>query len=205
MGEGAGEAPGNPVNLVDPDGRIFTDSLAKYVTILRKDINNKIREYTENNKDFQSKIDELNNALKEIDVLEESTQLYDIQHDAGMPFKGDPEIEYHGWTEYDLESNTLVIKISPSDYDAFILIHELKHAYQFETGYMSFNSDGKTGGIYYDITDEEEAFYRAYALGNKEEVPPSFYYDKLGKNRPSGGVVYPYKGYGIVHQKFRKK
>ena len=84
------------MNLVDPEGRIFTDSLAKYVTILRKDINNKIREYKENNKDFQSQIDELNNALKELDVLEESTQLYDVQHNAGMPLNEDPEIEYHG-------------------------------------------------------------------------------------------------------------
>ena len=193
------------MNLVDPEGRIFTDSLAKYVTILRKDINNKIREYKENNKDFQSQIDELNNALKELDVLEESTQLYDVQHNAGMPLNEDPEIEYHGWTEYDLESNTLVIKISPSDYDALILIHELKHAYQFETGYTSFKPDGKTGGSYYDITDEEEAFYRAYALGNKEKVPPSFYYDKFGELRPNGGVVYPYNGNEIVHQKFRKK
>lgn len=190
---------------MDSEGRIFTDSLAKYVTILRKDINNKIREYKENNKDLQSQIDELNNALKELDVLEESTQLYDIQHNAGMPLKGDPEIEYHGWTEYDLENNTLVIKISPSDYDALILIHELKHAYQFETGYMSFTPDGKTGGSYYDITDEEEAFNRAYALGNKEKVPPSFYYDKFGEHRPNGGVVYPYNGNEIVHQKFRKK
>ena len=71
--------------------------------------------------------------------------------------------------------------------------------------FLSIDPDGKTGGSYYDITDEEEAFNRAYALGNKEKVPPSFYYDQFGEYRPNGGVVYPYNGYEIVHQKFKKK
>lgn len=42
--------------------------------------------------------------------------------------------------------------------------HELKHAYQYEVGEVSFSADG-SGGVAYDITDEFAAFERGRLFG----------------------------------------
>ena len=170
---------GDPVNFVDPDGRIFTDSLAKYVSILKNDINAEIQKLSKNKSEANAeKKAELYQALTEFDEMEKSIQLYDIDLTPGSPDGADPDVEYYGWTEYDIETNSVVIKISVDSSDKifnYTLIHELKHAYQFETGYLTFHSDGKQGGHYYDYTDEEEAFRRAYALGYNEKMPNEVY------------------------------
>ena len=134
------------MNLVDPDGRIFTDSLAKYVSILKNDINAEIQKLSKNESEANAeKIAELYQALTEFDELEKSIQLYDIDLTPGSPFGADPDVEYYGWTEYNLDNDAVVIKISVDRSDVnfnYTLIHELKHAYQFETGYFTFYYKG---------------------------------------------------------------
>ena len=100
------------MNLVDPDGRIFTDSLAKYVSILKNDINAEIQKLSKNESEANAeKIAELYQALTEFDELEKSIQLYDIDFTPGNPFGADPDVEYYGWTEYNLDNDAVVIRI----------------------------------------------------------------------------------------------
>lgn len=60
------------------------------------------------------------------------------------------------------------------------LAHELKHAYQFEMGKISFNSKG-VAGIAYDYTDEIEAHTRGGLFG-AGKTPDKQYYIGLGLN-----------------------
>ena len=99
---------GDPVNFVDPDGRIFTDSLAKYVSIFKNDINAEIQKLSKNESEANAeKIAELYQALTEFDEMEKSIQLYDIDFTPGSPFGADPDVEYYGWTEYNLDNDEL--------------------------------------------------------------------------------------------------
>jgi len=43
--------------------------------------------------------------------------------------------------------------------------HELKHAFQFETGKLSFGPGGKRGGDLFDLQDEVEAYARGSMFG----------------------------------------
>lgn len=75
-----------------------------------------------------------------------------------------------GETNYDIENDRVSIIIA-YDGDIGDIAHELKHAYQFETGDLPF--DSRTGGcataVLYDITDEKAAYRRGAAYG--EEIP----------------------------------
>ena len=63
--------------------------------------------------------------------------------------------------------------------------HELKHAYQFETGDLSFSASDGSAGLLYDLTDEFEAHQRGEALGgdksNHNRI--NYRYRNLNKNR----------------------
>lgn len=216
MGEGAGEAP-SPVNHLDQDGRTFTERLAKDVNTLRKEINDKIKAYNERIQKLsikkripnrrinriQTKITELNNALIEFDELEASTQLYDIQYNAKMTYNSDPHTQYLGWVEFDKDNNTFMIKTSYyKEYEQYFLIHELKHAYQFEVGQLSFNRNGNGIGYFYDYTDEEAAFTREHALGSNEYRPNESYNSLYDKRRNKRSINESYDGNDIVHPKF---
>jgi|GEM_PF-6228756 len=69
-----------------------------------------------------------------------------------------------GNVRYNIGTDAVNINIKDS-YNAGALAHELKHAYQFETGALSFGPTGKTGGNLYDLQDEVEAYARGSMFG----------------------------------------
>ena len=210
---------GDPVNLVDPDGKEFTEALEAEVSKLEKYIRKKIFKYQQkvekmkanspNYERYNGYIADLEQALNEYQVLCDSKQLYDLNTKLKRPaVGGDPDIEYSGWTGYN--NGTFIIYIGHLGSDFNIsLIHELKHAYQFETGYTDFDMTGNGGGAYYDIADEEEAHNRQTSLyGQQVGDVNGPAYEKLRNREKEGKTIKgqiqrPYNGKGIAHPKFR--
>lgn len=61
-----------------------------------------------------------------------------------------------------------------------LLAHELKHAYQFETG--DFSSSNKLNGVpFYDQTDEREAYDRGNMFGQSKMVSLPIMYNEFQK------------------------
>ena len=207
---------GDPVNLVDPDGRIFTEALEAKVNILEVEIRNRITNYEEIIKELKPRshearkykryIADLEQALDEYQVLRDSEQIYGIVLDS--PYKKSIEKKYplydiYGMTAYELGTNIFNIHILIKENLQHTLIHELKHAYQFEIGASSFTTDGFYLGDYGDYKDEKEAFARQASFsGNDNSVVPDFY-KKSTRKKKKGRIKYPYSGTDIVHPKFR--
>lgn len=106
-------------------------------------------------------------------------------------------------TAYELGTNIFNIHILIKENLQHTLIHELKHAYQFEIGASSFTTDGFYLGDYGDYKDEKEAFARQASFsGNDNSVVPDFY-KKSTRKKKKGRIKYPYSGTDIVHPKFR--
>ena len=209
---------GDPVNLVDPDGKTFTEALEAQVRTLEDEINRRIASYEEIIKEkpnsrrvnkYNGYIADLKLALDEYKVLRESVQLYDLNTKLKKPAVGaNSNLDYSGWTGY--KNGTFIIYIAHlgSEFNVS-LIHELKHAHQFETGYTDFHETGNGGGAYYDIVDEEEAHNRqksffGYQVGDVNGPA----YDELRKLEMEGKTIKgqiqrPYKRKGIAHPKFR--
>ncbi|MFA5574965.1 MAG: hypothetical protein WC994_07920 [Brumimicrobium sp.] len=91
---------------------------------------------------------ELNDALVEITILENSDQMYSVAQMTAKTKDG-----FTGVTRY--ENGIVVAYYS----DRSTLAHELKHLYQFENKQISFAPDGGPGYLY-DATDEIEAYTR---------------------------------------------
>ena len=210
---------GDPVNLVDPKGTEFTKALEVQVRVLEDEINSRIDSYekiikglnpnSRRAKRYNGYIADLKLALNEYKVLRESVQLYDLNTKLKKPAVGaKSNVDYSGWTGY--KNGTFIIYIAHlgSEFNVS-LIHELKHAHQFETGYTDFNETGNGGGAYYDIVDEEEAHNRqksffGYQVGDVNGPA----YDELRKLEMEGKTIKgqiqrPYKRKGIAHPKFR--
>ena len=128
--------------------------------------------------------------MDELNVLSESDQMYHIEY--GKTGSNNR----NGVTDYDIENNRVRMVISYDGNDGDIA-HELKHAYQFETGEMSF--DAQTGGgvksLLYDITDEQAAYQRGAAYG--KEIPKNI---EWFERTPLGGgaFYYPFLNAGDV-------
>jgi hypothetical protein len=96
----------------------------------------------------------LNSTLQELSLLKSSSQVYDLyENSSDVPTTAD------GITTYDTGTNAVNMS-SRGGFSVGVFAHELKHAYQFETGNLFFWPSGKTGGVLYDLTDEYEAFSR---------------------------------------------
>ena len=168
---------GNPIKYIDLWGTKFSDALKKEVNRLRQRIsemteynNQRIERLRAQQKEegaTERKIVRLNRKIehwsntnaqlaevtKELDVLENSSQEYDYKIQERTPNTG--ETTYIG--------TSVVIQMCPnSSFD--LLAHELKHAYQFETGELSFHLGKKKYfeevNLFYDIYDEMEAYKR---------------------------------------------
>lgn len=210
---------GDPVNLVDPDGKKFTEALEAQVRTLEDEINRRIASYEEIIKElkpnsrradkYNGYIADLKLALYEYKVLRESVQLYDIVFDP--PFKQSvnnnrSSVDIHAMCTYDIGKQVFNINILIDGNLQFKLIHELKHAYQFEIGASSFTTDGFKHGDYGDINDELEAFARQASFMHNNEygrVPDFYYNEETERSKNKGRIEYPYYGTDVVHPKFR--
>lgn len=174
----------NPVKLVDPDGREWDPASLRIVEAYRKQLNGKLE-----NAQTEYERKEIQAAIDELSVLNKSNQMYHIEYGevSGYYKKGE--------TDYDLKNNWVSMTIA-YDGDIYDMAHEMKHAYQFEVGELSF--DSHTGGcataVLYDITDQESAYRRGSALGGK--IPKNLEWDEkfpfTNKSTGEKGYFYPF-------------
>jgi len=103
--------------------------------------------------ELREMIIELENAKLEIDDLSNSETVYTFNK-RGVNVGGNLELADNG--------------IVTMNYDNFnTMVHELKHAHQFEKGDISFNMNLEASTSFYDINDEVEAYKRGFAFGDK--------------------------------------
>ena len=74
-----------------------------------------------------------------------------------------------------------VFEMTVGDHDVGSIAHELKHAYQFETGSVSYGNKGDFETLY-DLTDEIEAYHRGGLLGQADESNNKQLYGNLKKS-----------------------
>ena len=197
---------GNPVGLVDVDGRTFTEAAEKMVqkmeayadegiAIRQKELNE--REDCDSKKcnRLREEIRRFQEAKKEIAEMRKSDQVYDFRTYFKKP-KMDAsgcfiEKNYCGYVSYDKETNIFIINVNKYNADANGEVnlgdfaHELKHGYQFETGRLSLKAKpseavADIAGYLYDYTDEVEAHLRGSVFGsNMPAIPDPKVYSNL--------------------------
>ena len=167
------------MKIVDPDGMRFDSVSMSIVNDFRKNTMSRISEATND-----AQRSELQSALDELSILESSDQLYHIEYSNTSGYNRNGEIGYD--TKNDMVSITMTYSSNISD-----LAHELKHAYQFEVGELSF--DSKTGGygVLYDITDELAAYKRGSAYGGTVPIEKALKLQSKHRNE-YGSYTYPF-------------
>ena len=201
---------GNPVGLVDVDGRTFTEAAEKMVQRMEAYADEGIakrQKELERQGDCDSKkcnrlreeIRRFQDAKKEIAEMRASDQIYDYRTYFKKPKKTESggvinERHYNGYVSYDQDTKVFIININKyyADYNGEVNLgdfaHELKHGYQFETGRLSLKGN-KNGGIIdigghlYDYTDELEAHLRGSVFGSSAPAMPDM---KTYENRKQG-------------------
>ena len=169
----------NPIKLVDPDGREWDPSSLEIVDDYRKQLNNKL----ENAQTRDERI-EIQAAIDELAVLDKSNQVYHIEYGEVSDRKR------NGETCYDLNNDYVKMTIA---YDGNVadIAHEMKHAYQFEVGELSFNSITGGFGVLYDLTDERAAYNRSGPLGGVRMTDYAISHNTKIKNE-FGGYHFPF-------------
>ena len=167
---------GNPIRLIDPNGMETTEALEEWIRRLERMIADmrerndaKIAKYeaertSENSKKTDRKIKraqernaELDQVTKEIAALRDSDQLYGITISNGN--------DGNGAFVYNEEAGTMDVLI-PANSPLGLFAHELKHAYQFETGELGATPLGEGWNFLYDFTDEKAAYARGKMFGH---------------------------------------
>jgi len=130
----------NPVRFIDPNRMEIKDP-DKIVKTYKGKLNQAIADIKSYMKagtidaKFGNKLIGVNeNALKEISVLEKSSQVYTVNSDSGEG----------GGIKYD--NATGEIKVGLGTNDKGVVYHELGHAYQYETGKLSLSVDNSKYG-----------------------------------------------------------
>lgn len=164
---------------------------------------------------LKSDLKEYNDAKTEAIKLDESDQVYNIKMNspkvsttAGFEGQG-----AEGQTFFDIQNHTVEIHLRGS-YSKGFLSHELKHAFQFENEELSFGANGRTGGALHDFSDEESAYKRGSAYGDRRKMEGRDYagagQEPASINTPHGLTTYGYqmdsqnnnsvnRGYGFLH------
>ena len=190
----------NPVRYIDLTGREFTPGSMAFIDMFITKINSRIEDNERDINDLLEKIasgtlsaraekrankkitkaknniDYLNGIISEVNMLSESTQLYDIQSDNSLNIPPDLMTGMGGEKRntacFKIETGLFEIRLG--DVSVGSIAHELMHAYQFETGAISYGKfkKNRNGFPYYDKTDEVEAykresFFRNTFFGNK--------------------------------------
>ena len=136
--------------------------------ILEKDAKNK-RALKKINKaeDENRKLDEVEREIKKMAV---SNQRYEMV--TNQVYNADAGTVYYGDFRFDKNSGIAYLGFKNKKPKLSDFAHELKHAYQFETGRLSSPSFRSTSGNYvhflYDKEDEREAFERGKLFGSGE-------------------------------------
>ena len=150
----------NPVKLIDPDGREvkFDPESEEILNEFERELETKMTNINCIPRDKK----ECEVALNEIRMLRESNQMYHIEAGSSDNYF------YEGGIKYNIEKNR--VDITFSNYAG--LSHELKHAYQFETGELSFESTSGSAWLsfLYDVYDEYYAYKRGELFGGKRET-----------------------------------
>ena len=117
---------------------------------------------------IQSLNEEVESELKDLWASDQVYNLYlyssDVSEDAG------------GNTKLDPSTGDININIKEG-YDSNIISHELKHAFQFEKGRISYKSNGLIGELY-DLMDEREAYKRGRLFGETRTTSLEWLQDK---------------------------
>ncbi len=185
-------ANNNPVKYIDPDGQEFTEAAQKWINNYLAEITSRFNANATKIAGIQSQLDggglserqvkRLNSQLSrlqsanseftairgEVATLSSSSQMYDIQRSdkfsesgpvAGMgTLRGGAGFNF----------STGVFEITMPNNDMGMLAHELKHAYQFETGEYSIGpqlSGFPYSNLLYDKTDEVAGYARGSIFG----------------------------------------
>lgn len=119
-------------------------------------------------KRLENEVSEHENALKEIQDLEDSDQKYSIFTKSKNLRDGTD-----GRVSYDTENDIVNEEIRGTNKSD--LAHELKHAHQFEEQELSFGADGIKPGDLYDQVNEQEAYDRGKAYGSGKRFSPKSY------------------------------
>jgi RHS repeat-associated protein len=196
---------GNPVNLVDPDGCVFTERSWQYVLDYLENIISNYKVAEEKRKQYQSLLDIGGHSLKwtqklnsqiaeqenimsemmlagiEVWSLSRSSQVYDVFQDKSIQSIADSGSELFGVTVFDVNSGTVQIKLN--DTSVATISHELKHAIQFEQGKTGFGRDGMGTPYLHDYSDEVEAIRRGSFFSGVSS--PSSFYDNYPKKDKS--------------------
>ena len=166
----------NPIRLVDPDGMQFDSASMTHINALRRTIwasllqtrsksglnGGVISEATLQTAVYRATLDEL-------DVMEKSNQMYHLERRyALIPYN--EKYTANGMVYYDEKSNTVMILFKRDIGENLgTMAHELKHAYQFEVGDLSYDETGHSVGELYDFYDEREAYDHGAAFGGVQK------------------------------------
>jgi RHS repeat-associated protein len=181
----------NPIRLIDPNGMEIVGDVDE-VERLKKQAEKRIASETRRQEKLQGKIDkrsasgkstsgleqrlarsqsmsgEMNGMLGEISAMEKSDQVYNVVTN----YTGK---DSDGEARYNSSTGAVDVMVSSTYLNSGGLAHELKHAYQFETGAIDFSKGSGGPGALYDITDEISTYRRQFALtGNNTAVTESF-------------------------------
>lgn len=178
----------NPIKYIDPDGREFTESSWEYVNMLLNNINARISNNADKIADIQTKLDggglsekkvktlqnkikrletnsaELRDVQDEIEILEQSSQIYDVALDNSRNNSDMFGIEVNSVAYFNPANGVFEIRLG--DRSLGLMAHELKHAYQFEIGAYSIGMLSN-GAPFYDQSDEWEAYKRGELFGGE--------------------------------------
>ena len=190
-----GYCGGNLVRFVDLDGRKITDEMEQVSQEVLKEANKMRLRYEtlmnehkswENSEDQDQRTqfnqwkmyyDDLANVKSEIDALREDPEVtYDVEYGAESDVTTQTGPDTRSSTRW-VEGGRIVKMRIWSKSDKERKGHEMKHMYQFLTGKLSLTRTGEgISLILYDMTDEDEAYFRESALkGSNVPIPQSNY------------------------------
>jgi hypothetical protein len=208
----------NPIVYIDPDGRVIETAGKEEETLWNNFvsfINNKLENAYNTILYYNTKIDQsewyitklyykiglsisgaqqdLNNFMpvsEEIYELDQDEMVYMVR--MGNRIVAPLDKSAGGSTTFNIYSEEIDINVGSSSIfsNLQILSHEMKHGYQYHIGNLNFNASGLKGSIFYDKTDEMEAFNRQnlFSLGtsSSQTVDPCHWVYKYYKGRQTG-------------------
>ena len=197
----------NPVNAIDPSGMEFTETLNEKINLFNDEIDNKHNFYTNellnsllhgkgNLNKISKCIDNIFTCLdtrKEINVLRNSNQLYGYLETPILKSENIVLGTSSITGSFKMGSAGKIMWIKLGKFDMGLFAHEMKHAFQFETGSLGFCYDGSD--FIYDQSDEKEAYKRGRFFGQTDDFNsathslyphgPISIYDYINQNKLS--------------------